>query len=190
MESKHAITQLLENAQNGDAECQSQLMAAVYDELRRLAAGKLRHERRDHTLQPSALVNEAYLRLVASDTPWKNRTHFFSGAAGIMRNILVDHARKRKAQRRTGGQRVELSANSASASINLDQVVLLDTALRALTALNERHGQVVEMHFFGGLTFAEVGEVAGISEKSAKRAWDMARAWLQDYMKGIGDDAV
>lgn len=189
MESKVAITQLLEDAQNGDAECQSRLMSAVYDELRRLAAGKLRHERRDHTLQPSALVNEAYMRLVATDIPWKNRTHFFSGAAGIMRNILVDHARARKAHRRAGGVRVELSASSASASINLDQVVLLDTALRALTELNQRHGRVVELHFFGGLTFAEVGELVGTSERSAKRAWDMARAWLQDYMKGIGDDA-
>lgn len=183
------ITQLLERIREGDRECESRLVAAVYGELHRIARTRLAGERRGHTLQPSALVNEAYIRMMAGKPSWQNRAHFFTVAAGVMRNVLVDHARARNAKRRAGGRRVDLDLAGGVASGQSDQILALDLALQELSVLNARHASVVEMHFFGGLTFEEIGTALRISARTAKRDWDLARAWLEVRLRGNVDDS-
>jgi RNA polymerase sigma factor (TIGR02999 family) len=182
------ITTLLTGARAGDREAQARLFEVVYGELRRMAAGHLRNERRDHTLQPSALVHEAYLRLLGRlDVPWENRAHFFTTAAGTMRRILIDHARTRRAQKRDGALRrvdVEHEPSAFAVDADADRLLVVDEALTRLAAWDERQARVVELRFFAGLTVDETAEVLGISSKTVKRDWSMARAWLQTQFEG------
>ena len=175
------VTQILIDWSDGNPEAANRLIPLVYDELRQLARGYLQRERSDHTLQATALVHEAYLRLVdQTRVSWKNRAHFFGVAARQMRRILVDHARKHGTAKR-GGEWAEVEfdeARAASATRSTD-LIALDDALQDLTKLNPRHSQVVELRFFGGLTFEEVGEVLAVSPRTAQREWRTARAWLR-----------
>lgn len=179
------VTQLLQQWSDGETEVLEELLPLVYSELRKVAAGYLRKERGNHTLQPTALVHEAYLKLLGQDrTQWSNRAHFFAIAAQAMRRILVDHARKDKAAKR-GGPFAAISLEDApqigrSRSIDL---IALDFALERLAELDERQARIVELRFFGGLTVEEASEVMNVSERTVAREWKMARAWLRDQME-------
>jgi RNA polymerase sigma factor (TIGR02999 family) len=177
------VTELLRAWSRGDAAAQDELLPLIYQELRRRAAAQLRRERRGHTLQPTALVHEAYLRLVDQDVAWKSRAHFFSLASEMMRRVLVDHARGRKADKRAGGTRVELDEALAISEERDVDLVLLDQALAELSDLDPRHGRIVELRFFGGLTLEETASVLGISPATVKREWTLARAWLYGRLK-------
>ena len=165
-------------------------MPLVYSELRQLAQHYLRKERNDHTLQSTALVHEAYLRLAGQSAPqWQNRAHFFGIAAHLMRQILVEHARGRGAAKRGGGATKitldeSLGMSMATAQQNEVDVIVLDKALDALTELDEQQGRIVELRFFGGLTIEDTSEVLGISPATVKREWVTARAWLFRAMTG------
>jgi len=191
-DSAGEITQLLQGWRNGDRKSLDALLPIVYKELRRLAHFQLRQERPDHTLQSSALVNEAYLRLVGLNAPrLEGRSHFFAIAAQLMRQILVDYARRHRAGKRGGG--VETLSLDDSAMLSpvktksLD-VVALDDALQALAQIDERKAQVVELRFFGGLNFEETAEVLKISAVTASRDWSTARAWLHREMSREASD--
>jgi len=176
-----SISQLLSKWSDGDSSAREKLMPQVYNELRRLAGKYLRHERANHTLQPTALVNEAYLRLVdQQNVLWQNRAQFFGLAAKLMRNILVDHARSREAAKR-GGQRYSVSVSKldrVSKGSEVDLVVLHE-ALERLAAYDHQKSRIVELRFFGGLTIEETAEVLDISHSTVERDWKMARAWLR-----------
>ena len=175
------ITQLLIGLKDGDrAAAAAKLMPLVYDEFRALAARHLKHERRDHTLQPTALVHEAYLRLIdQTRVDWQGRTHFFAVGAQAIRRILVDHARQRKRQKRGGGAgRVALDESVALAPQREEEILALEEALEKLGKLDHRQAQVVEMRFFAGMNVAEVAEVLGVSKRTVEGDWTMARAWL------------
>jgi len=165
---------------NGSQEAAERLFAAAYQELRRLAAWHFQKERPDHTLQPTALVNELYVKLFAGEPiEWQNRAHFFAVAAQQMRRILIDHARAHLAEKRGGGDvRLSLSEVNGLAAARQEDLVELDQALRRLEELDQRSARVVELRFFGGLTEKEAAEVLGISVATLKRDWDFARAWL------------
>jgi RNA polymerase sigma factor (TIGR02999 family) len=183
------ISALLAGASAGDREAQARLFEVVYGELRRMAAGQLRSERRDHTLQPSALVHEAYLRLLGRpDLRWENRAHFFTTAAGTMRRILIDHARTHRARKRHGTlRRVDIDEHpSLFADGDAERWLVVDDALRTLAGWDERQARVVELRFFGGLTVEETADVLQVSPKTVKRDWSMARAWLQTQLEGRG----
>ena len=179
--SANSITALLLQLSAGNREVEAQLIPQVYGELRRLAARYMRHERGNHTLQPTALVNEAYARLVQQPpVAWQSRAHFFATASHLMRHILVDHARKRLAGKRGGVQRqVTLSEAVLQAENHTIDVLVLNQALDRLAELDSRQARIVELHFFGGLNFEEIAEVLDISERTVKRDWSMARAWLK-----------
>jgi RNA polymerase sigma factor (TIGR02999 family) len=183
--SQADITQLLIEASHGDNAATDELFEKVYRELRKLAKDYLRQERPDHTLQATALVHEAYLRLVkGEEIPWQNRAHFFSIAAQVMRNILVDHARQHKAGKRGGGaQKLSLDeAISFSTDRNLD-LVALDDALKVLQGLNEQQCRIVELKFFGGLQIEEIAAVLDIDDpKVAGRQWRKAKMWLRTQL--------
>jgi RNA polymerase sigma-70 factor, ECF subfamily len=180
MEKEGSITRLLEDLRAGDARAESRLIEVVYPELRRMARRYLRAERQGHTLQATALVHEAYLRLVGQmDKDWKNRSHFFAVAASLIRRILVDHARNRKAQKREGvRQRIELTDGLAISESRLDEVLAIDAALERLATWDPRQCRVVELRFFAGLTEEEVAEALGVTSRTVKRDWVTARAWL------------
>jgi RNA polymerase sigma factor (TIGR02999 family) len=180
------ITEFLARARDGDAESERRLFDAVYRELHRLASGLMRKERRNHTLQASALVNEAYLRLVGQEgMAWESRNHFYMAAARVMRRILIDHARRRQAGKRfTGQRRVDLNEAMVVAEENAGQMLDLDAALTRLAELDPRQSQIVELRFFAGLTVEETARVMGISEKTVKRDWAVARAWLEGELRG------
>lgn len=180
------VTRLLGAFGAGDRRAGDLLLAAVYDELKRLAAIHLSGERPGHTLQPTALVHEAYLKLVGQRVEWRQRAHFLGVAAQAMRRILVDHARRRRALRRGGG--VELTVQSPAARAPGDPVDLLglDDALRALALENERQAKVVELRYFAGLSGKEIAELLGVSEITVKRDWRHARAWLYRALEGEG----
>ena len=174
------VTQLLIGWSNGDKDALDALMPVVYDELRRQASRYLRRERVGHTLQTTALIHEAYLRLIDQrNVHWQNRAHFYGIAAQLMRRILVDHARTKKRAKRGGSDvRVSLSkANVLAKGQDLD-IVALDEALERLAAIDEQQSKVVELRFFSGLTVDETAEVLGISPATVKRDWSMAKAWL------------
>ena len=173
------ITQLLSLIGTGDRDAEAQLIELVLPHLRRLAMRYLRAERPDHTLQPTALVHEAYLRLVqTTDMKWENQSHFFGIAARLMRQILVDYARARKADKRAGGAKISLDEAFIFAPEKSSAVLDLDDALIRLKNQDYRLSSVVELKFFGGLTFDQIGQVLQVSEKTAKRDWQLARAWL------------
>jgi RNA polymerase sigma factor (TIGR02999 family) len=173
------VTGLLHAWRDGDVEARDRLLSVVYQELRRRAAAHLRHERAAQTLQPTALVHEVYLLLVRQDrTNWQNRGQFFGVAAQMMRRLLVDRARARKAIKRSGHwARVTLDDAIAAGSADVD-VLDLDRALEELTALDPRKSQVAELRFFGGLSLEECGHALGISVATVEREWQAARAWL------------
>jgi RNA polymerase sigma-70 factor, ECF subfamily len=175
------ITQLLASLKDGDrTAAAAKLMPLVYDEFRALAARHLRRERANHTLQPTALVHEAYMRLIdQTRVGWQGRTHFFAVGAQAIRRILVDHARQRKRQKRGGGaQKITLDDSVALAPQREEQVLALDEALEKLTKLDPRQAQVVEMRFFAGMSVEEVADQLGVSKRTVEGDWTMARAWL------------
>jgi RNA polymerase sigma factor (TIGR02999 family) len=179
--SPHDVTKLLERWSKGDQDALDQLMPLVYNELHRLAGAYLRRERREHTLQPTALVNEAYLKLIDQRNPhWRNRAQFFGVAAQLMRRILVDHARAHHAAKRGGLQyNVSLSkAHRFGEKPDLD-LLALHEALERLAQIDAQQERIVELRFFGGLTIEETAEVTELSHASVEREWKMARAWLR-----------
>ena len=177
----HQVTLLLHSWSKGDREALDQLLPLVYEELRRQAARYLRQERPEHTLQATALIHEAYLRLVDQrSVEWQNRAHFFAIAARLMRQILVDHARRHEAAKR-GGSVIKVPVEEAAASgagqdINL---VALDAALDKLAEIDAEQSRIVELRYFSGLTIEETAEVMGISAATVKREWQVAKAWLR-----------
>lgn len=185
-ESSTPVTQLLVRWRAGDREALEALMPLVYDELRRLAHHYLRRERSDHTLQSTALVHEAYLRLAGQNPPqWQNRAHFFGIAAHIMRQILVEHARSRGAAKRgANAPRLALDEAIALPQQSDVDVIALDRALQELSELDAQQGRIVELRFFAGLTIEDTSEVLGISPATVKRDWTTARAWLYRAMTG------
>ena len=178
------VTLLLQKWSDGDREALDELMPLVYDELRRLAGGYLRRERPDHTLQPTALVNEAYMQMVGQHhARWQNRAQFIGVAAQMMRRILVDHARAAQAQKR-GGQHFTVSLSEADRFGDRPDVDLLriHEALERLAEMDTQQARVVELKFFGGLTIEETCEVMRLSHTTIEREWKMARAWLRREM--------
>jgi RNA polymerase sigma-70 factor, ECF subfamily len=179
------VSALLVRASAGDRQCEARLFEVVYDELRRIAAAQLRNERPDHTLQRSALVNEAYLRLFGRHpATFVNRAHFFSIAAGTMRRILIDHARARQAGKRQNTLAGGIPASDFVVDHDADRLLAVDAALRRLAEWDPRQAKVVELRFFGGLTIEETADALGISSKTVKRDWSLARAWLHTQIEG------
>lgn len=181
MSAEHDVTALLRRFQQGDDSAQQALIEAVYDELKQIAARHMRRERPGHTLQTTALVNEAYVKLVqARTTAWNGRTHFFAVAAKLMRQILVDHARQQAAGKRGGGAAV-LPLNEALvfAPEQSSEIVRLDDALTRLSSEDERAGRVIELRFFGGLSVDETAEVLQVPKRTVERDWTFGRAWLR-----------
>ena len=184
-QSPKEVTQLLLAWNQGDAAALEQLIPLVQAELYRLARHYMRNERAGHPLQPTALVNEAYIRLIEwQNVEWQNRAHFFGVSARLMRQILVDFARQRDSQKRGGA--ISLIGLEDTANQGMDvahtrsaDLMALDDALKVLATLNERHSQIVELRFFGGLTEPEIAEVLHISERTVRNDWRIARAWLQ-----------
>ena len=185
------VTKFLVDLQNAAPDASSQLIPLVYEELHRLARHRMRQERSDHTLQATALVHEAYLRLVnQSDRTWQNRAHFIGVAAQVMRRILVDYARARRATKREGMlQRVPLEEPLLFTEQQSEELLALNEALERLTQIDARQSRVVELRFFGGLTVDETAEALGMSSKTVKRDWSVARAWLhREVSKSAGHE--
>jgi len=179
------VTELLLAAEGGAPDAVSKLMPVVYAELKQLAAGYLRAERADHTLQTTGLVHEAYLKLVDQRrTTWQNRSHFFGIAAQAMRRILVDHARKRRAAKRDAGRAVTLDDELVGVPSDTEEVLAVDQALERLAMLDPRQSRIVELRYFAGLSVEEVGEALEISPATVKRDWTSAKAWLQRELSG------
>ena len=179
------ITEQLEALRRGDRQAESVLAELVYDDLHARARQYMRRERPDHTLQPTALVNETFLQLLRHQTiEWQSRAHFLAVASVVMRRILVDHARRRLAGKRSGArQQVELDERHAAQHPHLDQVLALDEALTRLSQMDPRQGRLVELMYFGGLTEVETAEALGISVRTVRRDWSSARAWLQAQLR-------
>jgi RNA polymerase sigma-70 factor, ECF subfamily len=185
-----AVSGLLKAWAVGNIQARDDLLPLVYCELRRRAVAFLRHERRDHTLQPTALVHETYLKLIGQErVSWQNRAQFFGVAAQMMRRILVDHARRRRAAKRPGAAvKVSLAEGIAVAHPRECELLLLDQALEDLVALDPRQGRIVELRYFGGLSEQEVAEVLSLSRTTVTREWQLARAWLyRRITTGRGD---
>jgi RNA polymerase sigma factor (TIGR02999 family) len=184
----HEVTQLLRAWRDGDPTALEQLMPLVYDELHRLAKRYMHRERGLQTLQTTALIHEAYLRLMdQQEAQWQNRAHFFAVAATLMRRILVDHARARQFQKRGGDtQRVTFDEALAVSDERAAEVVALDEALTALAQFDERKSRMVELRFFGGLSIAETAEVLGVSPGTVMRDWTLAKTWLQHEINKRG----
>ena len=179
MDSTDEVTALLHALRRGDEPAREKLFRVVYAELHRLARSYMRRERANHTLQPTALINEAYIRLADASIDWESRAHFIQIAATAMRRILVDHARAHLAEVRGGNmQQVEWDEALGVPSARSPELIALDDALRRLEAVNARQAKVVELHYIGGLSFEEIGSVLAISPRTAKRDWAMARLWL------------
>jgi RNA polymerase sigma factor (TIGR02999 family) len=179
-------TRILDAIQHGDEKAAEELLPLVYDELRRLAAHKMAHEAAGQTLQPTALVHEAWLRLVGShDQQWSGRGHFFAAAAEAMRRILIDNARRKNRLRRGQGlARVDLDRVDVAIHSDEDTLVRVDDALRKLANEDPVKAELVKLRFFIGLSIAEAGQALGLSESTAKRYWAYARAWLYEELKG------
>ena len=174
----HQVTRLLGSLEAGDPGALEQLIGLIYEELHEIAERQMRGERPDHTLQPTLLVNEAFMRLTASNTfTWQNRAQFFGVAAQAMRRILVDHSRRRRTQKRSGGQRVPLDVNLVGGNHDMD-FEDLNEALNRLAELDARQARIVELRYFGGLTIEEVAEVLAFAPSTVKRDWQFAKAWL------------
>jgi RNA polymerase sigma factor (TIGR02999 family) len=177
------VSQLLQAWEQGDLQAREDLIPLVYQQLRQRAAAYLRRERRDHTLQPTALVNEAYIRLMKQQrVTWLNRAQFFGVAAQIMRRILVDHAREHQAAKRPRGVRVTLDEGMATVQPLDCDLLMLDDALQELARIDERQAHIVELKYFGGLSEEEVAAVLSLSRATITREWQSARAWLYRRM--------
>lgn len=175
------ITQLLQELRNGERQTLDEILPLVYDELRRLAKSYLSRERDNHTLQPTALVHEAYIRLIGQkEIEWQNRAHFFGVSARLMREILIEYARGRNRQKRGGENKTQIALDENISFINQNEldVIAVDDALSKLEELDERQARIVEMKFFGGLTVEEIGEVLSISPATVKREWSTAKLLL------------
>lgn len=186
MPAPEEITELLIDWGKGDQAALEKLMPLVYNELRRLAGNYLRREPAGHTLQPTALVNEAYLKLIGQrNAKWQNRAHFFAISAKLMRRILVDHARQRQAAKRGGSEQERLSITSAETLLKQPEIDLLalNEALDELAQMDPQQGRIVELKFFGGLSIEETAEVLNISHATVERDWKMARAWLRRQLE-------
>ncbi len=184
-ENRQEISVILKDWSGGNRASADVLLSLVYDELRKIAGNYLRKERSGHTLQPTALVHEAYMKLIdISDINWQDRAHFFAVSANVMRHILVDHARAKLAEKRGGeAQRIALEdAISLSNEPNID-LLAVDEALKELAEFDEQQSRIVELRFFGGLTIEETAHVVGISPATVKREWAMAKAWLHRKLK-------
>jgi RNA polymerase sigma factor (TIGR02999 family) len=185
---QHEITELLAEWRDGNQSALDELYPLVYNELHRLARRYMSRERKGHTLQTTALINEAYVRLVdQKNVQWANRSHFFAISAQIMRRILIDHARRHAYAKRGGGaQQVSLEeAATVAPDLGLE-LIRLDEALNTLAEMDPRRSQVVEMRYFGGLNNEEIAGVLNISENTVTRDWNMARAWLYQQLTGSG----
>lgn len=184
MASPGQVTQLLARVRSGDAEARDELLRATYDDLRRLARAQLRRERAGHTLQATALVHEACLHMLGDKAPGENRTQFLAFAAEVMRHILISHARSRgRAKRGGAADRIALEiGNLVAPPSATPDLIALDEALRRLRELDPRKGRVVELRFFGGMTFPQVAEALGVSDRTVKRDWDVARSWLLEEL--------
>lgn len=181
------ITQLLQEWNSGNSDVLEQLMPLVYEELRRQAVQFLRKERTNHTLQPTALIHEAYLKLIGQkDVEWQNRSHFFALASTLMRRILVDHARERQREKRGGREEnlpLEVALNVSGGEKSVD-LIALDEALNRLARMNERQARVVELRYFSGLSNDETAEVLKVSNATVRNDWNIARAWLRREISG------
>jgi RNA polymerase sigma factor (TIGR02999 family) len=179
------LTVILDRARAGDPKAAEELLPIVYEELRKLAASRMAHEAPNQTLQPTALVHEAWLRLVgAGEQEFQNRAHFFSAAAEAMRRILVEKARRKQRLRHGGGlERVDLTQVDLAATSDDDTVLAVSEALDKLASRDPRGAELIRLRFFAGLTNAEAGELLGLPERTAKRAWAYARAWLYEELK-------
>ena len=179
------VTRLLIDWSNGDREALDQMMPLVYSELRRIAASHLRHERTDHTLQPTALVHEAYIRLIDQQRAnWQNRAQFLGVAAQMMRRILINHANERVAAKRGGGaMRVSLSEAESQMEVTDASLLALDVSLTRLAQLDPRKSRIIELKFFGGLKIEEIADVMQLSHATIEREWTLARAWLHREMQ-------
>jgi RNA polymerase sigma factor (TIGR02999 family) len=188
--STHDFTLLLRAWGEGDAEALGRLTPLVYQELRRIARGYMAHERPNHTLQATALVNEAYLRLIDTrQVDWQDRAHFLAICARAMRQILVDHARSRASQKHGGGQMpLQFDENLGLPQSHHSHLLELDDALKRLAELDPRKSQVVELRFFGGLSLEETCEALKVSPRTVKRDWQLARAWLYRELGGKKQD--
>jgi RNA polymerase sigma-70 factor, ECF subfamily len=187
--SRADVTMLLRAAASGERRDIDALMGAIYDDLRRLAISHMKGERNDHTLQPTALVHEAYVKLVDQrNTDWKDRLHFFAVASRIIRRILVDHARERGADKRGGrAARIPVSDRDVAAPERDINLVALDEALAELAELDEQQAKIVELRFFGGCSIEEVSELLKIGKRTVDRDWQAAKAWLLVRVEGAGE---
>jgi RNA polymerase sigma-70 factor (ECF subfamily) len=185
---QHEITRLLAQWREGNQSALDELYPLVYDELHRLARRYMSRERKGHTLQTTALINEAYVRLIdQKNVPWANRSHFFAISAQIMRRILIDHARRNAYAKRGGGaQQVSLEEAATVVPNQSEEMLRLDEALKSLAEMDPRRSQVVELRYFGGLNNEEIAGVLHISENTVTRDWNMARAWLYQQLTGSG----
>lgn len=186
------VTQLLLAWRSGDAAALDRLVPLVHAELRRIAKGFMQKEQVGHTLQTSALVNEAYLRLIdAPQVDWQNRAHFFAISASLMRRILVDFARERRARKRggSGAQQVSLDDAMLVGRARGEDVLAVDEALQALAKVDERKSKVVELRFFAGLNEAEIAEALQVSPETVRRDWRLSKAWLLKFLSGVNDGA-
>lgn len=180
------MTLILNRAQAGDPQAASELLPLVYDELRKLAAARMANEAAGHTLQPTALVHEAWLRLTQDDAeaPFANRAHFFAAAAEAMRRILVDRARRKSYRKRGGGwKRVNLDTIEVAADADDEILLLVNESLNGLAQEQPKAAEIVKLRFFAGLTLEQAGQLLGFTERTAKRHWAFARAWLYDAIK-------
>jgi len=184
MDTTGEVTRLLSQIHSGDESSPARLLELVYDDLRRLAGAYMRNEREDHTLQATALVHEAYVRLVDwKNVSWQNRAQFFSVAAEVMRKVLIDHARSRQAQKRSGQKLVLDDAISLPDHKPID-LIALDEALQILEKHDPRQAKIVELRFFGGLSIEETAYVLKVSESTVRREWTFAKAWFQRELGG------
>lgn len=188
---EHDVTVLLRRVRVGDSHAASDLMPLIYRELHAIAERHMRRERKDHTLQATVLVHEAFLQLAGTDRiDWQNRAHFFALASRAMRRVLIDYARAANAEKRPGAhQQIELDPAMQAAEAPVDMLALHE-ALERLESWDARQGQIVEMRFFAGLSFEEIAEVLGISERTAKRDWTMAKAWLHAELTKVAHGAA
>jgi RNA polymerase sigma factor (TIGR02999 family) len=180
------VTRILDAIQHGDPTAADQLLPLVYEELRKLAAARMANESPTHTLQPTALVHEAWLRLVGKDAnaQFANRAHFFAAAAEAMRRILIERARRKSAQKRGQDlERIDLDKLDVATEADTDTLLLVNESLEKLAQEDAKAAEIVKLRFFGGLTLEEAGQLLGFTERTAKRYWAFARAWLYDEMR-------
>jgi RNA polymerase sigma factor (TIGR02999 family) len=191
LDTRGEVTALLNRITGGDAQAEEQLIELLYDDLKAIATRYMRRERQGHSLQTTALVNEAYLKLTKSKSQnWQDRVHFLAVAAQVMRRVLVDHARNRGAEKRGGAiARIPLDESLVFSEDQLAQLIEIDLALARLQKREPRACRVVELRFFGGLTVEETAEVLRMSPRTVKREWNFGRAWLRSELGGMGSDA-